>query len=88
MIFPVAVKEGLPPVIRKLIKWRETNGLSQRAAAQVMMDHNVEVPVSTLQKWENGLREPGKLATKALRDFLKAHPKIENPPVFKPGPKR
>jgi DNA-binding transcriptional regulator YiaG len=61
--------------------------LSQRAAAQVMQEHNCDILLATLQAWERGYRQPGRLAKKTLAAFLRAHPRIENPPVFKPGPK-
>jgi hypothetical protein len=87
VIFPVAVKEGLPLVIRKLIRWRAKNGLSQRGASEVMQARGLDVPISTIKQWEQGVREPGKLAAKAVRDFLAQHPTIENPPRYRPGPK-
>ena len=81
------VKEGLPPVIKNLIRWRHRNGLSQRGAVEVMQAHGLEVSRTTLQHWEQGVRAPGKLAAKAIRDFLTRHPRIENPPRYRPGPK-
>jgi hypothetical protein len=81
------VKEGLPPVIKNLIRWRHRNGLSQRGAVEVMQAHGLEVSISGLQQWERGARKPAKLAVKALRDFLAQHPRIENPPRYGPGPK-
>ena len=79
--------EALPPIIKRLKKWRDKNGLSQRAAVDVLRLHGLEVSLGTLQHWEQGVREPGKLASKAIRDFLTEHPTIENPPRYKPGPK-
>jgi DNA-binding transcriptional regulator YiaG len=84
---PGAVKEGLPPVIKDLIRWRHRNGLSQRGASEVMQARGLDVKIGALKQWEQGVREPGSLAVKALRDFLKAHPRIENPPRYRPGPK-
>ena len=75
-------------VVRQIRDWRRKNGLSQRAAVEVMRSHDLEVSTSVLSKWECGERQPGKLATKALQTFLTQYPVIENPPVFKPGPKR
>lgn len=46
-----------------------------------------KVSESTLKAWEQGRNEPGDLAVKTLRDFLKAHKRIENPPIYKRGPK-
>jgi hypothetical protein len=82
-----AVKEGLPPVIVRLIKWREKNGLSQRAAVEVMQARGFDVSKSTLQKWETGT-PPGKYSSRALQSFLKEHPVILNPPQYRPGPKK
>jgi hypothetical protein len=87
LLFPGAVKEGLPPVIKNLIRWRHRNGLSQRGAVEVLQAYGLEVSISGLQQWERGAREPAKLATKALSDFLARHPRIENPPRYRPGPK-
>jgi DNA-binding transcriptional regulator YiaG len=80
-------KPPLPMIVRQLRAWRHRNGLSQRAAAQVMQEHNCDILLATLQAWERGYRQPGRLAKKTLAAFLRAHPRIENPPVFKPGPK-
>jgi hypothetical protein len=84
---PGAVKEGLPPVIQRLIKWRLRNNLSQRGAVEVMMKHGLKVSRTTLQHWEQKVSAPNNLASKAIQDFLKQHPKIKNPPRYKPGPK-
>jgi DNA-binding transcriptional regulator YiaG len=84
---PGAVKEGLPPVIQRLIKWRLRNQLSQRGAVEVMMRHGLKVSRTTLQHWEQKVSAPNNLASKAIQDFLKQHPKIKNPPRYKPGPK-
>jgi DNA-binding transcriptional regulator YiaG len=81
------VKEGLPPVIKDLIRWRHRNGLSQRGASEVMQARGLDVKIGALKQWEQGMREPGSLAVKALRDFLTQHPRIENPPRYRPGPK-
>jgi hypothetical protein len=77
----------LPPVIKDLIRWRHRNGLSQRGASEVMQAHGLDVKIGALKQWEQGMREPGSLAVKALRDFLTQHPRIENPPRYRPGPK-
>ena len=87
LIFRGAVKEGLPLIIQRLIKWRLRNNLSQRGAVEVMMRHGLKVSRTTLQHWEQKVSAPNNLASKAIQDFLKQHPKIKNPPRYKPGPK-
>jgi DNA-binding transcriptional regulator YiaG len=52
-----------------------------------MKSRDFDVSKSTLQKWETGTL-PGKYSTRALQAFLKQHPVIENPPVYRPGPKK
>jgi len=82
MILGGAVKEGLPPVIQRLIAWRKRNNLSQRAAAVVMQAAGYQVRLSAIQHWETGIRTPSPLAGKALETFLDQHPTIQNPPRF------
>jgi DNA-binding transcriptional regulator YiaG len=65
-----SVKPGLPPVIVSLIKWRKRKGLSQPAAAEALRRSGLQVSLSTLQKWEIGIHQPGPLATRALKQFL------------------
>ena len=84
---PGAVKEGLPPVIQRLIKWRLRNKLSQRGAVEVMMDRGLDVSLFTLQTWEQGYRNPGRYAAQALSAFLRDNPVIPNPPQYRRGPK-
>jgi DNA-binding transcriptional regulator YiaG len=81
-------KKKLPMIIRQIRSWRFRNRLSQRAAVEVMRERGgFKVSESTLKAWEQGRNEPGDLAVQTLRAFLKAHKRIENPPVYKPGPK-
>jgi DNA-binding transcriptional regulator YiaG len=86
MILGEPVKEGLPQVVQRLIKWREKNHLSQRAAVEVMQARDCDVSIFTLQSWERGHRQPGKFTEKVLRRFLKENPVIPNPPSYRPGP--
>ena len=72
----------LPRIVQRLRAWRRRNGLSQRAAAEVMQAHDCPVSISTLQAWEQGRHQPGKLAERMLGVFLKEHPIIENPPKY------
>ena len=83
---PGAVKEGLPPVIRRLIAWRKRNNLSRRGAAEVMKERGLPVPIRTLEGWEQGNHGPNAYSTLLLTAFLKEHPIIENPPYYPPGP--
>jgi hypothetical protein len=82
-----AVKPGLPKVVQQLVRWREKNHLSQRAAVQVMMDRGLDVSLFTLQTWEQGYRNPGRYAAQALSAFLRENPVIPNPPQYRRGPK-
>jgi hypothetical protein len=86
MIFPGIVKEGLPPVIKRLLAWRKRNNLSRRGAVEVMKARGVEVSIRTLERWEQGLNEPGSGFTQLLSTFLKQHPVIPDPPHYPPGP--
>ena len=52
-----------------------------------MMRHGLKVSRTTLQHWEQKVSAPNNLASKAIQDFLRQYPKIENPPRYKPGPK-
>jgi DNA-binding transcriptional regulator YiaG len=81
-------KQKLPMIVRKLVSWRKKNGLSQRAAAVVMQERQCDILLSSLQAWEQGKRQPGRSAKKVLSTFLDRNPTVENPPVFKPGPKK
>ena len=75
-------------IIRQIRGWRFRNRLSQRAAVEVMRERGgLGVSLSTLKAWEQGRNEPGDLAVKTLRAFLATHKRVENPPVYKPGPK-
>src|SRR5689334_7084894 len=87
MIIGSPVKEGLPPVIQRVIKWRLKNRLSQRGASEVMRRHGLDVSMYTLQGWEQGHRKPGKFAIQALNAFLRENPDIQDPPQYRPGPK-
>ena len=51
-------EEPVPQVIQKLIAWRRRNGLSQRAAVEVMQARDFPVTLTTLEKWEAGDRQP------------------------------
>ena len=82
-----AVKEGLPPVIRRLLAWRKRNQLSRRAALEVMKERGLTVSMHTLTAWEQGTRSPGSYSTQLLVAFLRKHPRIENPPYYPPGPR-
>ena len=88
LVFPGAVKLGLPQVVQRLIKWRVKNGLSQRGAVETMKARGLDVSLYTLQTWEQGYRQPGRYAAQALNAFLKANPVIENPPQYRPGRKK
>ena len=66
----------IAPVIEKVRRWREKNGLSQRGAVEVMVRGGCEIKVTTLQKWEAGVNAPGRFTVKYLEDFLAAHPVI------------
>jgi hypothetical protein len=79
--------EDLPELVQRLKKWRRDNGLSQKAAIVVMNRHGCDVLFFTLEAWERGRRQPGRLASKAVSDFLDRHPVIKNPPVFRRGPR-
>jgi hypothetical protein len=83
---PGAVKEGLPPVIKRLLTWRKRNNLSRRGALEVMKERGLVVSMSTLTAWEQGARSPGSYSTQLLVAFLRQHPRIENPPYYPPGP--
>ena len=83
---PGAVKEGLPPVIKRLVAWRKRNNLSRRGAAEVMKARGLPVPIRTLEGWEQGNHGPSAYSTLLLTAFLKEHPVIENPPYYPPGP--
>lgn len=71
----------IAPVVEKVRRWRKKNGLSQRAAVEVMVKGGCEIKVTTLQKWEAGVNAPGQFTIKYLEDFL-----VENP-VIKDGPR-
>jgi DNA-binding transcriptional regulator YiaG len=75
-------------VVRQIIDWRKRNGLSQRAAVEVMRARGLRVSQSTLEAWEQGRNAPVQLSVPTLQSFLSQNPRIENPPVFKPGPKK
>jgi len=77
----VAERE-LPPVVKKLKKWRTKNKLSQRQAVEVMKVRGYPVRLSALQHWEVGLRSPSELVIKALEAFLAQHPTITDAPKF------
>ena len=77
----------LPPAVQTLIRWRASNGLSQRAASEVLKERGLAVPLSTIKQWEQGLREPGMYARTALCQTIELHWKVENPPVYRPGRK-
>jgi len=47
----------------------------------------LDVTIAALKAWEQGRNEPRGLAVNALRAFLATHNRIENPPIYKPGPK-
>jgi DNA-binding transcriptional regulator YiaG len=85
MLYTSAV--ALPSVIKDLLAWRKRNSLSQRGAVQVMNERGFELTRGVLQGWEQGHRKPSRFAQQALTAFLVKHPRIENPPKFKPGPK-
>jgi hypothetical protein len=78
----------LPPIIKRLKKWREKNHLSQRQAAAVMERAGFPIRLSALQHWERGFRKPGTFSSHTLKLFLDQNPTVTNPPVFKPGPKK
>jgi transcriptional regulator with XRE-family HTH domain len=81
-------KPELPPVIRHLLAWRKRNGLSRRAALEVLASlGGYTIPLPTLEKWERGEREPSAMTLQALEAFLRDHAVIANPPVYRPGPK-
>jgi DNA-binding transcriptional regulator YiaG len=69
-------EEQLPEVVQRLVAWRKHNGLSQRAAVEVMNARHLPVTLTSLEKWEMGINRPGKLATHALLRFLEDHPTI------------
>ena len=70
----------IAPVIEKVRRWREKNGLSQRGAVEVLVRGGCEIKVTTLQKWEAGVNAPGRFTVKYLEDFLAAHPVIPDAP--------
>ena len=72
----------LPRIIVRLRAWRKRNGLSQRAAAEVMTREGYRVGVGSIRAWEIGRSAPGELATRALEAFLDAHPVITDPPKY------
>jgi hypothetical protein len=75
-------------IITQIRSWRLRNGLSQRAAVEVLHDlGGLEVSQSTLRAGVQGRNAPGQVAAQALRQFLASHQRIENPPVYKRGPK-
>jgi DNA-binding transcriptional regulator YiaG len=82
-----AEKKQLPMIVRRFVSWRKRNGLSQRAAVEVMREREFELGVSVLQNWERGHRKPNRFAEMALSAFLDRYPTIPNPPRYKPGPK-
>ena len=47
----------------------------------------LDVTLAALKAWEQGRNEPRGLAVNALRTFLAVHKRVENPPIYKPGPK-
>ena len=74
-------------MIARFIGWRKDNGLSQRAAAEVIRALGLRISKSTIQDWEQGKRAPGEGWRYALGCFIERHPKIDNPPRYKSGPK-
>jgi DNA-binding transcriptional regulator YiaG len=76
----------LPIAVRKLKRWRRKNKLSQRQAAEVMKRSGFAMILSTLQGWERGYRQPGRIVAQALIDWLEANPVITDPPKYHPGP--
>src|ERR1700759_1673281 len=60
---------------------RESNGLSQRGAIDVMKEE-IGMSLSSLQKWEIRKAKPGRFVAKAIGTFLDAHPVISDPPRY------
>jgi transcriptional regulator with XRE-family HTH domain len=75
-------------VIEQLIEWRRRNGLSQRGAAEVMEARQCPISINQIQAWEQSKRVPPRLEVQVLQRFLSEHPTIENPPIYRPGPKK
>jgi DNA-binding transcriptional regulator YiaG len=63
-------KDDLPPVILRLMQWREAAGLSQSEAAAVLQSHNFVTTVRTIQTWERGYRRPRPVTTELLNKLL------------------
>jgi transcriptional regulator with XRE-family HTH domain len=75
-------------VIEELIEWRRRNRLSQRAASEVMQARQCPISINQIQAWEQSKRVPPRLETQVLQRFLVENPTIENPPMYRPGPKK
>jgi DNA-binding transcriptional regulator YiaG len=73
--------------MEQFVAWRKRNGLSQRAASEVIRARGLRISKSTIQDWEQAKRDPGEGWRYALETFIKQHPKIDNPPVYKSGPR-
>ena len=70
------------PIVKQLSAWLESNKLSQRQAVDVMVRFDLPVSIQNLQCWVQGVTSPGKIAAKALKDFMEQHPEITDAPTY------
>jgi DNA-binding transcriptional regulator YiaG len=66
-------KAGAEKLVEALREWRQKNGLSQRAVAEVMTRAGVPITVTTIRQWEQGVRRPGRMASTLVERFLDGH---------------
>jgi transcriptional regulator with XRE-family HTH domain len=68
-------------LVKRLIRWRKENRLSQRQASDVMATAGITIKVSTIQAWEHG-RPLGPMSVFGLTVFLDENPVVHDPPSY------
>ena len=81
-------QKRVAPVIKRLIAWRESNGLSQSQAVEVLKAAGLPAKLKTFQAWEAGRNSPQAITAATLEKFLEEHPTITPPPANSNPPPR
>ena len=72
----------LDGLVKRLVKWRKDNKLTQGGVAEVFASCGVPIDIRTIQQWEQGRYNPSRLAAAALEKFFASPPKITDAPPY------